>query len=386
MNKVRIGIVGLGNIGRHHAAYLGEGRARRCELTAVCSSSAEKLAPHRALGRATFGDPGALFHSGHIDAALIAAPHCQHVPLGLQALEAGLHVMVEKPIAAHKADAERLLAAAGRHPKLCLAGMFQLRVEPRYQRLRALLTEGQLGRLQRVTWINTDWYRTEAYYTSSAWRATWSGEGGGVLLNQCLHNLDILGWLFGAPTRVSGFAQWGRWHQIEVEDDVAAVFDYPNGMRGHFVASSGETPGVNRLEVAGSRGLAVLANDRLTFTRNERDALDWSRSTAGGFTKPEVWQCDLPISNHPAPHAAVMENFADAVLDGAALLAPGADAVLSVELANATVYSSLLGRPLDLPMDGRAWEQKLAELIADSRFSKAGPTTATNDFSASFRR
>lgn len=387
MKTVRIGVIGLGNIGRHHAAYLAEGKARRCELAAVCSASAEKLAPHRARGIATFGDAGSLLASGAADAVIVATPHYQHLELGVRALEAGLHVMVEKPLAAHKADAERLLAAAATRPKQVLAGMFQLRVEPRYQRIRNLLAGGDLGTLQRVTWINTDWFRTDAYYASGGWRATWAGEGGGVLLNQCLHNLDILGWLLGRASRVSGFAKLGRWHAIEVEDDVTAVLEYPGGVSGLFVASTGEAPGTNRLEFTGSRGRLTMAGDRLTFTRNEKDALEWSASASVGFSKPEVWECDLPFANHPAPHAAVMENFAAAILDGAPLLAPGADGLLSLELANAVVYSSLLGRPVDLPMDGAAWEARLGELAAASKFKKPAPKAgATDDFAASFRR
>jgi predicted dehydrogenase len=386
MSNVRIGIIGLGNIGRHHANYLGEGRARRCTLAAVCSSSEEKRAPHRARGVAAFDTPDALFRSGVIDAVLIATPHYQHLEFGLRALEAGLHVMVEKPLAAHKADAERLLAAAAARPKQVLAGMFQLRVEPRYQRIRRLLASGELGQLQRITWINTDWFRSEAYYASGGWRATWGGEGGGVLLNQCLHNLDILGWLFGRPSRVTGFAKLGRWHDIEVEDDVTAVLEYPNGATGHFVSSTGELPGSNRLEIAGTRGRVTLGERGLTMIRNEVDAAEWSRTTTGGFTKPDVWKCELPFENNPAPHAAIMQNFADAILDGAPLIAPGSDAVLSVELANAIVYSAMLGRGVELPLDGAAWEAKLGELSAASTRTKKAAKVATDDFAASFRR
>ena len=386
MSTLRLGLIGLGNIGRHHATYLLEGRVARCKLTAVCNPTPSKLEPYAAKGLQTFTDPHALIASGAVDAVLIATPHYDHAPLGIAALEAGLHVMVEKPIAAHKADAERLLECAGRHPDRVLAGMFQLRVEPRYARIRSLLEEGQLGRIQRVTWINTDWFRTETYYASGGWRATWRGEGGGVLLNQCLHNLDVLSWLFGRPSKVRGFCQFGQWHQIEVEDQVTAWFEYPDGSTGTFLSSTGEAPGTNRLEIAGSRGRLVLENNRLTFTRNTADALEWSRTATVGFSKPDVWNVEIPFTDAPHPHATLVQNFVSAILDGAPLIAPGRDGLGSVELANAIVFSSIRGETLELPLSGAAWEQELKRLITESQFSKQTCTVAAEDFAASFRR
>ncbi|MFZ9853830.1 MAG: Gfo/Idh/MocA family protein [Limisphaerales bacterium] len=386
MSSLRLGLIGLGNIGRHHAGYLLEGKVPRCELVAVCNPTAAKLEPYAAKGLQTFTDARALITSGAIDAVLIATPHYDHAPLGIAALEAGLHVMVEKPIAAHKADAERLLDCAARHPDRVLAGMFQLRVEPRYAKIRLLLEQGQLGRIQRVTWINTDWFRTETYYASGGWRATWKGEGGGVLLNQCLHNLDVLSWLFGRPSRVRGFCQFGQWHQIEVEDQVTAWFEYPDGSTGTFLSSTGEAPGTNRLEIAGSRGRLVLENNRLMFTRNSSDALEWSRTATVGFSKPDVLDIEHPFTDAPHPHATLLQNFVAAILDGAPLIAPGRDGLGSVELANAIVFSSLRGETLDLPLSGAAWEQELQRLISESRFTKQTRTVATEDFAASFRR
>src|SRR5206468_8624474 len=190
---------------------------------------------------------------GAVDAVLIATPHYQHATLGQLAFEHGLHAMVEKPIAAHKADAERLIAAHRRRPELVFGGMFQLRVEPRYLAIRRLIAD-DLGRLTRINWINTDWYRTDVYFASCACRATSRGAGGGVLLNQCPHNLDVLQWLCGMPARVRGFCQLGRYHQIEVEDNVTAYLEWPNGATGVFVSSTGEAPGTNRFEIVGTRG------------------------------------------------------------------------------------------------------------------------------------
>lgn len=376
----------MGNIGKHHAGYLLEGKVPRCELVALCSTSPQKLEAWRSKGLAIYGDATEMIRNGKLDAVLIATPHYQHCSLGIAALEAGLHVMVEKPIAAHKADALRLLECAARHPKRVLGGMFQLRVEPRYTKLRNLLQAGELGRLQRVTWINTDWFRTETYYASGGWRATWKGEGGGVLLNQCLHNLDVLAWLLGMPKKLRAFCQFGKWHNIEVEDQVTAYFEYENGATGLFQSSTGETPGTNRLEIAGTKGRVVMENNRITFTRNEVDSLEWSRTAQVGFSKPDTWNIDIPFSDAAGQHATLMQNFVAAILDGAPLIAPGSDGLHSVELANAMVYSSLTGQTLDMPLDAAAWEKKLQQLIAESRHTKEVREVTTEDFTASFRR
>ncbi|MCX8090454.1 MAG: Gfo/Idh/MocA family oxidoreductase [Verrucomicrobiae bacterium] len=383
MDKVRLGIIGMGNIGKYHADYLLNGKVSRCELVAVC----DPVAPlDRYGGLQRFTDGEALIRSGAVDAVIIATPHYQHTTLGIAAIEAGVHVMVEKPISSHKADAERLIAAHQRHPKVVFAGMFQLRTEPRYQKIRKLIRDGALGRLVRVNWINTDWYRTEAYYASGGWRATWKGEGGGVLLNQCLHNLDVLQWLVGMPARVRGFCQFGRFHEIEVEDNVTAYMEWPNAATGVFISSTGEAPGTNRFEIAGTMGRLVLENSRLTFTRNEADMIEFSRTARQGFAKPDVWHIEIPFDNAVLPHAIMVQNFVNAILDGEPLIAPGEEGIHSVELANVMVYSALLGQTVELPMDGAAWERKLNQLIAESKVQKKVVQVEATDFAASFRR
>jgi predicted dehydrogenase len=383
MNKIRLGIIGMGNIGRWHHSYLSQNRVHRAELTAVCDAFAPLESYHPLK---TFQDPKDLFSSGEIDAVIIATPHYQHTSLGIAALEAGLHVMVEKPISAHKADAERLIAAAGQRPKQIFGGMFQLRTEPRYARIKQLIDTGELGDVVRMSWIITDWYRTEAYFASGGWRATWKGEGGGVLLNQCLHNLDVIAWLLGMPARVRSFCQLGRYHNIEVEDNVTAYLEYPNGATGVFITSSGEAPGTNRFELAGTRGKVVLENNRLNFTRNETDMIEFSRTSKIGFAKPDVWIADLPFTDAPTPHATVMQNFVDAILDGTPLIAPGPEGMHSVELANVMLYSGLINETVEMPMKGHAFETKLQQLIADSKFEKKVVQVSQEDFTKSFHR
>lgn len=384
MKKVRIGIIGLGNMGKYHADYLLQGKVNRCELTAVASGTASKLEKYKQLR--TFDSGEKLIQSGEVDAVLIATPHYSHTTLGIEAFKAGLHVMVEKPISVHKADCERLIAAARANPKLVFGAMFQLRTEPRYKKLKQLIDSGELGQIVRVNWIITDWFRTEAYYASGGWRATWKGEGGGALLNQCPHQLDLLQWLVGMPSCIRAFCQFGRYHNIEVEDNVTVFMEYPNGATGVFITSTGEAPGTNRFEIAGDRGKIVLEAGRMTFTRNEVSMRDFSKTAKTGFARPDLWNVEIPVENAPAQHATVMQNFVEAILDGVTLIVPGAEGTHSVEIANAALYSTWTKQTVELPLDGAAYEKALQKQIAESRFEKKVVAASDEDFTKSFIR
>ena len=387
MKHVRLGVVGLGNIGKFHTGYLLENKISRCQLAAVSDAFAPSLEPFK--GRPnlkTFANCDDMIRSGEIDAIVIGTPHYLHTTIGIEALQRGLHVMVEKPISAHKADAERLIAVAQQHPKQVFAGMFQMRVEPRWQKIRKLIQAGELGQIVRINWIITDWFRTEAYYASGGWRATWKGEGGGVLLNQCLHQLDMLQWLCGMPARVRGFCQLGRYHDIEVEDNITTYLEWANGATGSFVSSTGESPGTNRFELVGTRGKIVVEGTKIAFTRNDSDMIEFSKTARSGFAKPEVWNIEIPFENPANLHAVLMQNFVDSILDGTPLIAPGADGMGSVELANVLLYSSLINQTIELPMDGAAWEKKLNQLIAESRHEKKVTQATAEDFTKSFSR
>jgi len=386
MKPVRLGIIGMGNIGSHHAEYLLAGKIKRCELKAVSDVFVDKLAPYQQRGLKVFGDGEDLIRSGEVDAVIVATPHFQHTSLGIAAFQAGLHVMVEKPISAHKADAGRLIDVRRQHPKLVFGGMFQMRAESRYLKIKRIIEDGQLGGVVRFSWIVTEWFRTEAYYAGSAWRATWKGEGGGVLINQCLHQLDMLQWLLGMPARVRGFVHLGRVHKMEVEDDVTAYMEFPNGASGTFVSTTGEAPGTNRLEISGDMGKLLLENDRLLFLRNEVSMTELCKTARLGFQKPDVRKIEIPIPPEPAQHAALTQNFVDAIQDGTALIAPGEEGIHSIELANAMLYSGLTGQTVELPMDSAPYERKLNELIAASTFEKKVVKTSSEDFTKSFVR
>ncbi|NJK91982.1 MAG: Gfo/Idh/MocA family oxidoreductase [Blastochloris sp.] len=386
LSSVRFGIVGLGNMGRSHVSWLLDNKVPGAVLTAVCDNDPSKLEAYPQLKR--FTDSAALICSGEIDAILIATPHYDHTSIGINALKAGLHVLVEKPLSVHKADCERLIAAHT-NKKQIFAAMFNQRTDPYYQKLRQLVRGGELGKIRRINWIITDWFRTETYYASGGWRATWGGEGGGVLLNQCPHNLDLYQWIFGMPQKVRGHCQLGRYHNIEVEDDVTAYFEYADGATGVFITSTGEAPGTNRLEVVGEQGKLVLEHNKLSYTRNEVPMSTFSRSTDKSFDKPPVWNVDIPLPGHRGEqHIGIMKNFTNAILKGETLLAPAPEGIHSVELGNAILMSSLLGQTIDVPLNSAKFEKLLKNLIAQSRFKKkvVKSSVPAADFASSFGR
>lgn len=385
MDEVRIGIVGLGNMGRAHCANIQAGKVNGLRLTAVCDRSTSL--PELAEGVQVFEDVDVMIRSGVIDALLIATPHYFHTTMGIAGLEAGLHVMVEKPLSVHKADCERLIAAH-RKPSQVFAAMFQLRTDPLYRRIKGMIESGEIGEVRRILWDCTDWFRTETYYASGGWRATWKGEGGGVLLNQCPHNLDLFQWLFGMPEQVTGFCQFGRYHDIEVEDDVTAYFRFANGTHGTFITSTGEAPGRNLLQITGERGMLILEGRKLTFHRNQVPMSEFSRESEAGFAKPECSVEEVAVEEGGASHNAVLQNFVNAILHGEPLIAPAAEGQRSIELANAILLSSWHSRSVSLPLDGAEYERELQHRIATSTHVRKTVKRATisgDDFAKSFK-
>lgn len=384
MKKVRLGIIGVGVMGSTHARWLLEGKVPRIELAALCDTNPEALKPFP--GIPSFSSSDALIKSGKVDAVLVATPHYDHTTIGIAALKAGLHVMVEKPISVHKADAERLIKAHT-NPKQVFSAMFNQRTDPSYIKLREMIRNGELGTVRRVSWIITNWFRTQAYYNSGGWRATWAGEGGGVLLNQCPHQIDLWQWLFGMPDQVRAFCTIGRYHKIEVEDDVTAYFQYKNGTTGTFITSTGEAPGTNRLEVAAERGRVVIENGEFGFTRNEVGMSDFCQNSEGKFGGPPVWNVKIPIQGGYGPqHLGILQNFAEAILDKKPLIAPAREGIHGVELANAMLMSSFLDKSIDLPLKGAAYEKLLKQKIATSKFKKVVKAVKSEDFSKSFSK
>jgi len=382
MDKVRIGIVGVGGMGSHHARYLQAGEIKRADLTAVCDIDASKLAKWENVEK--FTESGKLIRSGLVDAVVIATPHYGHTTVGVDAFDQGLHVLTEKPISVHKADCRRMIDAHKRSKKV-FSAMFQMRTEPLWKKIKHFIASGELGEITRVTWVITDWFRTESYYASGGWRATWSGEGGGVLLNQCPHNLDLLQWLFGMPSKIRGFCKFGAKHDIEVEDQVTAYLEYPNGATGVFITTTGEAPGSNRFEVAGDRGKLVMEGGKIAFIRNEESASEFLQTSKASFAVPPVWNVEIPYGGQNPGHKAITQNFVDAILDGVDLIAPAEEGINSVEIANCILYSAWTDSTVELPLDADAYEAALKERIANSKFTKKTKGPAADDILASFK-
>ncbi len=363
--KIRLGVIGLGVMGKHHANALLEGKINRAELTAVCDGTPDALAPFEGKAK-TFATSSDLIGSGVVDAIIIATPHFSHTTIGTEAFAAGLHVLVEKPISVHKADCERLIEARRTQPDKVFAVMFNTRTYPLYQKVKELIDSGDLGQIQRVNWIITTWFRTAAYYASGGWRATWAGEGGGVLLNQCPHQLDLFQWFFGMPSRLHSFCRFGHYHDIEVEDDVTAYLEWDDGKTGVFIATTGEFPGTDRLEIAGDEGKLVVEDDKITFTRNKVSTSE-CRDTGERGAKPPTSILSIPVKAAAGGgHEVIVQNFVDAILDETPLIARGEEGIHSVELANAMLFSTFRNQTVELPLDSEAYEAALQERIAAS--------------------
>jgi predicted dehydrogenase len=363
MEKVRIGIVGLGNMGSNHARSMNE--VPGAQLGAVCDIDAAKLEKFATeCGVRGFDNYQEMIGSGTIDAVLIAVPHYSHVPMALEAFEKGLHVLCEKPVSVGVKSARKLNDAyTQKYSHLKFAIMYQMRTNPVYRKMRELIVDGELGEITRMTWIATSWFRSWSYYASGGWRATWSGEGGGVLINQCPHNLDQIGHITGlSPRRVTAVASIAKTHPIEVEDEVSAIIEFTNGAIGHFITTTGEAPGTDRLEIAGDHGKMIAENGKLTFHRTRTAVQETNRTTKQSFPTIETWISDIPVNEKKEGHKVVTENFVNAILKNEPLLSPGVEGIRGLELGNAMLMAGLKRQPVDLPIDGDAFDTMLCEL------------------------
>jgi predicted dehydrogenase len=363
---LRVGVIGVGQRGRLYAESLREGEVPGATLARVCDTDATKLEGFTDAER--FSDHKEFFAAGALDAVVIATPHFEHASAAALSLELGLHVLVEKPIGIDKAECERVLLAYERRPRReqVFATALVLRADPRFERLHALICGGELGPVRRFAWIVTDSFRSDAYYRASGWRGTWRGEGGGILMNQCLHQLDLVQWLFGMPRSVHAFLGFGRFHDIEVEDQVTAYLELSDGATGVFVASTGEAPGTNRLEVVGELGKVVIEGDSLAHYKNATSTAELIRS-AGPRTSPSPTSYAQSQYSRPVRHhVSVLRNFTDAARDGAALLSPGVEGAKSVELANALYLSAFESRTVTLPIDAEAFRVARLSRIASA--------------------
>lgn len=364
MSIVRVGIAGISGIGGKYARWILEGSIQGLTLTAVCSGSekGKALAAQNWPEIPYFGDYGQMIESGLLDAVIIATPHYLHPPMAIAAFEKGLHVLVDKPAGVYTEQVIEMNKAA-QHSGKVFSIMFHQRANGPFAALKKLVESGELGAITRRIWIDTASYRTDAYYRSSPWRATYKGEGGGVLINQAAHSLDMWQWLFGMPQRVEAKCGFGRYHNIEVEDDVTAYLEYADGSLGHYIASTGDAPGSNRLEISCENGRVVLEDGQLTFTKSCMPKSEFNRTCTDPLLKPTYERIAIPFEETPNPYLPVMQNFADVILKGAENGWSGVDGYRSVELCNAMVLSAWLGHPISLPIDGFLYKTMLEEHI-----------------------
>ncbi|MFC4812112.1 Gfo/Idh/MocA family protein [Paenibacillus sp. GCM10023250] len=381
MKQVRYGIVGIGNMGSGHAAILTSGKIKGAVLTAVCDafeSKREWAKEQYGTGVAVFENATDMIGSGLVDAVVIATPHYDHPAEAIAAFAQGVNVLVEKPAGVYVKQVREMNEAAAKSGKT-FGIVYNQRMNPLYQKLRDLIATGEIGDIRRINWIITNWYRSQAYYDSGTWRATWAGEGGGVLINQCPHNLDLWQWTTGMmPTRIRAFCQFGKHRDIEVENDVTAYAEYANGATAVFITSTSDAPGTNRLEVTGSRGKIVIEDDRMTMYRLREDEVDFNARNTAPFASPEVWKIELPKSGPSPEHAGILQNFTDAVLHGTPLVAPGEEGILGLTLSNAIHLSTWLDDWVDLPLDEAVHEAELNKRIASSKFKRPQPAEARN--------
>jgi predicted dehydrogenase len=380
-----LGIVGLGGMGSSHAGYLTRGDVPQCELTAVCDVDPARL-DH---AKSQWGDKVARFDnhvdlldSGLVDGVLIATPHYFHPPVAIDAFARGKHVLSEKPPGVYTRQVREMIEAADKSG-LTFGIMFNQRGVYTNQKLRELIASGELGEMTRSVYFINNWFRAQSYYDSGGWRATWAGEGGGVLMNQCPHNLDLWQWFCGLPNRVRAFCRFGQFHDIEVEDNVTAYVEYPNGATGVFITGTGECPGTNRLEIHGDRGKVVLEGNHITWWRTTTSVSDFCKTYKSGFGEPEVWKVEIPSRGGGGDHSQITRNWVSAVLNGTPLLAPGREGLATVQLNNAMLLSAWTDDWVDIPVDEELYLKNLDERIAASTAKKDGAGKAL-DVSGSF--
>ena len=373
VQPVRFGIIGVGNMGKSHINKHIKGEHKELRITAIADINAERLAAAAELlpGVKTYDTAEALIDSGEVDAVIIATPHYDHSPIAQYAFAKGVHVLTEKPAGVYAKQVREMNEAAAK-TDLVFGIMYNQRTNCVYRKMRELVQSGELGEIRRVSWIITDWYRTQAYYNSGGWRATWAGEGGGVLLNQCPHNLDLWQWICGLPVKVQAFCHEGKWHDIEVEDDVTIYAEYANGATGTFITTTGDCPGTNRFEITLDGGKLVCENNKLMLYKLSGKVSEHCATATEGFGRIEGEWIEVETDGRNKQHSEVTNKFAAAVLRGEPLVANGEEGIRGLSISNAAHLSSWLGKAVELPVDEDLYFAELQKKIA------AGNAVKTN--------
>lgn len=374
--KVRLGIIGIGNQGSSYAKhFVKENWVPDIELVAIADINPARIAwakENLSPDLAYFDDAIAMLDSGLINACVVSIPHYDHPRYAMECMKRGIHVMCEKPAGVYTRQVREMNEEAKKHPDVVFGMMFNQRTNCLYRKMRELVQSGKYGRVRRANWLITNWYRSQFYYDSGDWRATWAGEGGGVLLNQCPHQLDLWQWILGMPKKLQSFMRYGQWHDIEVEDDVTTWMEYEDGHTGVFITSTGDPHGSNRFEVEMDGAQLIAEGDKLFLLEFDQLEQDWTKTNKIPFASVPAHEVEVEMDGLNLQHQGVFQAFAGAILRGEPLVAGGEEGINGLTLSNAMHLSAFLGKPVELPFDEDLYESELMKRVATSRRKEAG--------------
>ena len=387
--KIKLGIIGVGNMGSSHAQNIKEGKCPEIELVAIADTNPDRLnwakEQNYAENITYFNTAEEMLDSGIINACIIAVPHYDHPKYAIECMKRSIHVMVEKPAGVYTKQVREMNEEAEKHPEVVYGMMFNQRTVPVHKKLRELVQSGKYGEIRRTNWIITNWYRPQSYYDGGDWRATWSGEGGGVLLNQAPHQLDLWQWICGMPVKVDAHLKFGKWHDIEVEDDATIYVEYANGATGVFITTTGDVAGSNRFEIQMDKAKFVLDNYRLYMTEYEMTEQEFSKSNQPAFVNMKTERHEVEITEEgPNPqHVGVLNAWADAILHGGKLIAEGKEGIKALTISNAMHLSAFLGKEVEIPFDEELYYEELMKRVATSK-KKVGVKAVFSDLSNTY--
>lgn len=376
--KIKLGIIGIGNMGSGHAHNILSGQCPEFQLVAAADINEERLewAKKDLSPDVTyFNDALKMLDSGLIEACMVCVPHYFHPTYAMECMKRGIHVMVEKPAGVYTKQVREMNEEAKKHPDVVFGMMFNQRTNCIYRKMRELVQSGKYGAIRRTNWIITNWYRPQAYYDSGNWRATWSGEGGGVLLNQCPHQLDLWQWICGMPVKVQSNMKFGQWHDIEVEDDVTTYVEYANGATGVFVTTTGDAHGTNRFEVQLEKARIIVENDKLSLLEFDVSEPEWTRTNKIPFASMPAHEVEVETDGKNPQHIGVVNAWGGAILRGEPLVAGGEEGIFGLTLSNAMHLSAFLGKPVTLPFDEDLFYEELQKRVAASSRKPTGKQT-----------
>lgn len=370
MEKIRLGIIGMGNMGSSHAMSIVEGKCPDFELVAIADIKPDRIqwGKDEEYGDkiARFSTAEEMFDSGLIDACIVAVPHYDHPKYAMECMKRGIHVMVEKPAGVYTKQVREMNEFAKEH-NVVFGMMFNQRTNHIYRKMRELVKSGKYGEIRRTSWIITNWYRPQAYYDSGEWRATWKGEGGGVLLNQCPHQLDLWQWICGMPVKVHSHLKYGKWHDIEVEDDVSTYVEYENGATGTFITTTGDACGSNRFEIQMDKAKIVAEGDNLEVIEFDMSEPEFSKVNDNPFGNPQYINVEVETDGKNEQHIGVLNAWGGAILRGEDLVAQGYEGINGLTLSNAMHLSSWLGKEIEIPFDEDLYLEELMKRVKTSR-------------------